>query len=146
MKDYSKDFDGHLILYCKGHYTCKDGFLVGLRRIFDARSGVPTTSNHMDHSVANRLFNICINSSEVTLDQLITNMHRELWTKEVFKNAEGYTALETLVLLYASYIRYRSVKQEDGTILLKLPKPKKRIYNKILKGGDYDYSIYNQMV
>ena len=45
-----ENFEGHLVLYCKGWYSVKDvEFLVGLRRIWAVRCGFDV--EHIDKSI-----------------------------------------------------------------------------------------------
>ena len=141
MKDFSEDFYGHVILYCKNHYTCKNGLIYGLRRMFAARCGVPSDTNDMDDNIANRLFNLCIITTGMGAAHLMSVVHRE-----ISKNHDGIPTLHILIKLYASYVAFSSVKDDEGNVILKLPKPKKRVYNKILNAKDFDYAIYNEMV
>jgi len=137
-----ENFEGHLVLYCKGWYSIKDvDFLTGLRRIWAVRCGfdVEHIDKSIDEYIANALYKTLKKVAPQKTEYLTELIHKEV-SKTYLSTYEGLSVIETLIMIYRSEIWSVSVK-ENGKTLIKLPKPQKRLFKKIVNGkGEYtDY-------
>lgn len=135
-------FEGHLVLYCKGHYAVnKVDFLTGLRRIWAVRCGfdVEHIDKSIDEYIANALYKIVKKVKPNKVEYLFELIHKEV-SKTYLSTYEGLNTIETLIMIYRSELWDTQVK-DKGKTLIKLPKPQKRLFKKIVSGkGEYtDY-------
>lgn len=139
------DFDGHIVLYCKGWYYQDDvDFLVGLRRIWAIRCGYDYQENDKsaDEYIADRLFKIIVQTNpKLDFIHFQRRLHKEL-SKTYLSTYNGLDTIECLIKIYRSELMMLQIK-EVRKILIKLPKAKKRVFSRILKGrGEYnDYKL-----
>ena len=136
------NFEGHLTLYCKGHYaTNKVDFLTGLRRIWAVRCGfdVEHIDKSIDEYIANALYKIVKKVKPNKVEYLFELIHKEV-SKTYLSTYEGLDTIETLIMIYRSELWDAQVK-DKGKTLIELPKPQKRLFKKIVSGkGEYtDY-------
>ena len=138
-------FDGHIILYCKLHYKCSKEFIEGLRIIWSIRCGYDYIPNDksVDESIANKLYDLLTVISPNKIKHLQETIHNEIGNNFRY---EDCTALETLIYIYVGKISTKLIKEKVGKYyhtIIQLPKPKKRLFNRILKGkGTYkDYYL-----
>lgn len=133
-------FEGHLVLYCKGWYSVKDvDFLTGLRRIWAIRCGfdVEHIDKSIDEYIANALYKTLKKLNPKKIEYLSELIHKEV-SKTYLSTYEGLSTIETLIMIYRSEIWAVSIK-ENGKTIIKLPKPQKRLFKKIVKGkGEYN--------
>ncbi len=139
-------FEGHIVLYCKGHYNVKDvDFLVGLRRIWAVRCGllVEHISKRVDESIADELYRILEQTIPQRMPYLWQIIHRDIENDWKFKDL---SPLERLIMIYNSEIHMTQTKEKvnkNYKWLIKLPKPQKRLFKRIVSGkGQYnDYNL-----
>lgn len=144
-------FQGHLILYCKGHYKTKD-FFEGLKMIWAVRCGYnyKDTSEYTIRYIADDMYNIIKTTSPERLDYLMNILHREIG-HELFWKPENMTPIESMVWEYRGILNNLQVRESDGKggfiDLIELPKPQKRIFNRILRGNGRfeDYDLINSL-
>lgn len=142
-------FDGHLVLWCKGHYSAEDetSLFDELKRIWAIRCGLE--SRHVDHYsfeyIANRLYKIlvaCQPEKEAYLHELI---HKELTTSIGYP--DNLSPIQKLILIYRSQLGNLKIREtysgEVVTLLISLPTPQPEIFKRITAGhGEYgDYEI-----
>lgn len=139
------EFDGHIVLYCKGWYYQEDvDFLVGLRRIWAIRCGYDYEENDksIDQYIANRLYKIILEANpNINLIDFQIRVHNEM-AKDYLSRYQGLSTIEKLIKIYKSEIMMLQIR-DDKKVLVKLPKEKKRVFSRILKGkGEYnDYKL-----
>lgn len=140
-----KGFDGHIILYCKYHYNHSKNPLEDLKKIWSIRCGYPY--NEKDNSavkpIINRLYKILL-STEIDSSSFQEQLHDHLlnW---LYKEM---STIDKLIYFYMSKISNITINKQIGNkwiTLIKLPKPKKRVFNRIIRGnGRYeDYKLIN---
>lgn len=138
-------FEGHIILYCKNHYNSSGNMLEDLKRIWAVRCGYSYDKN--DNSMIISIVSVLYKILSPTIDDLVSfneSLHAHLlsWL---------YSEMDInnkLISFYVSRIANMQIKDKvDGKLveLVKLPKPKKRVFNRILRGnGRYeDYKLIN---
>jgi len=137
-----ENFEGHIVLYCKGWYSVKDvDFLTGLRRIWAVRCGfdIEHIDRSIDEYIANALYKTLKKINPNKIEYLFEIIHKEV-NKTYLSTYQGLSTIETLIMIYRSEIWQVSVKENDKQ-LIKLPKPQKRLFKKIVSGkgdsGDY---------
>jgi hypothetical protein len=141
---------GHIVLYCKGWYKHED-FFDGLKRIWAVRCGYDyehTDSRTLEY-IADEMFNILWEvSSPERIKHIMRNVHRGLIP--FLKSEEKLTPIEALIHQYGIHLSNLQIKETDKEsgkrhTLVKLPKPQKRVFNRILRGnGRYkDYELIN---
>ena len=144
-----KAIEGHVVLYCKGHYSfAGNDWLVGIRRIWATRWGLlneHTEDKGADEYIANELFKLFKLLNPVKAEYFHEIMHKEICDNFRY---EGLNSLERLILLYRSEIQMVQIREKRGKryyFLVKLPNPKKKVFERILKGkGEYnDYKLIN---
>lgn len=135
------DFQGHLTLLCKGHYKYKDIF-AAFRMIWAIRCGYDyqeEKNNFVDQHIANELYDIVKKLCPHKISYLHELIHKELSNSWRYENL---TPLECIILIYRSEIMMVEVKSKVGKKwknFIKLPKPKKQVFNRILRGnGRYE--------
>lgn len=139
-------FQGHIVLYCKGHYKVKKtDFFEGLKMIWAIRCGYDYETFRKDILIyiANEMYEIISTCLPHKLPYLMEIIHREVgaesWTKP-----QGLTPIEAIIWEYRSIISGMKVKElKEGrkrySWLVKLPKPQNKLFNRILNGkGEYE--------
>ena len=141
------DLKGHIILYCKNHYTCPKGPLEGLRMIWAIRCGYPYTEgdNSCDKNIAKELYSILVELCGFSASRLQEIVHEEL--AYPFRYLEE-KPLAKLIYIYRGEIINLQIKEKVNTNyrwIIKLPKPNKRVFNRILRGNGRfnDYKLIN---
>ena len=139
-----KDFDGHIVLYSKNWYHVKDvDLLTGLRRIWAIRCGL--LEEHVDVSsypyIADGLYKIIKVVSPERFSRLQETIHRDIDNNFRYENL---TPIERIIHIYMSEISGAQIRENRGKgykALVKLPKPQKRLFKRIVRGnGEYqDY-------
>ena len=127
-----ENFEGHILLYCKGNYQVKDvDFLVGLRRIWACRCGfnVEHIDRSIDEYIANALYKLLKKLEPHKIDYLFELIHKEV-SKTYLSYYEGLSTIETLIMIYRSHLWQVTVR-ENGKTLIKL-KPQKRLFKREL--------------
>lgn len=145
-----KPIEGRMVLYCKGHYKCDAGLLEGLRMIWAARCGYEHTpgEKRVDLHIAEELYGILYKLWDGGPVDLQRRVHSYL-ANDLNWHGEELTAFEKLIRAYRSLISQVQVNEHDadGKVvpIVKLPKPAKRVFNRILRGnGRYeDYKLLN---
>lgn len=139
------EFDGHIVLYCKGwYYQDNVDFLVGLRRIwaFRCRYDYEEDDKSIDQYIANRLYQIILETTpNIDLINFQIRVHSEL-AKDYLNMYQGLSSIERLIKIYKSELLCLTIV-ENKKVLIDLPKVKKRVFSRILKGkGEYnDYKL-----
>lgn len=148
------NFQGHIVLYCKGHYTFPKGakgFFEGLKMIWAIRCGYDydlTTQNTLSY-IANDMYEILEKCAPTKLSVLMKKLHSEInpvYPGLSFK-PNDMTPIEAIIWEYKSMLSNLQIKEKDKLFtdeyinLIKLPEPLPDIFNRILKGkGEYgDY-------
>src|SRR5688572_19612389 len=101
MKELSI-IDGHIILYCKGHYSCNISFLTGLRRIWGIRCGLSEEhiNKSIDRYIANHLYDILKIINPKKVEYLHEIIHENLDNK--IRYEDDLSSIEKLILIYKS--------------------------------------------
>ena len=149
MIQLEEKFDGHIILYCKSHYSVKDvDFLTGLRRIWAVRCGfgVEHIDNKIDEYIADRMYLIIEQVKPNRLKDIWQIIHRDLADNSHWNGRENLTPIQKLIWIYRDIIwRLQIMETKEGKLktLIKLPKPQKRLLKRIVSGkGEYnDYKL-----
>lgn len=148
MKNYSTlkidGFDGHLVLYCKNHYNVKNiDLITGFQRMWAVRCGYGIEcidKGSLEH-IADRLFKILSQTNGFDSVHFLKRLHNEV-SKTYLNRYEGLTPIEILIYFYASEIMQLQVYDTKSKItFIELPKPKKRLFNRILK-GNWEFDDY----
>jgi len=142
-------FQEHLVLYCKGHYYASDvDFVEGLKRIWAIRCGYDYKNepSAVGTYIANELYKIITICLPYSLPHIQELLHRSLGNRlgSSFK-PDNLEPIDIILWEYKNIIAQLQVKKEqpDGKYetLIKLPKPKKQLFNRIVRGngkyGDY---------
>lgn len=137
-------FDGHIILLCKNYYTMKSGLVESLKMIWAIRCGYDYKKDN--NSSLRYIMNHLYKMVDKTINDHVAfheKMHESL-TSFSYKNLE---LIETLIHFYCSELAFLQIREKTSNnkwnILVKLPKPNKRVFNRILNGnGRYeDYKL-----
>lgn len=136
MIELEEKFDGHIILFLKNHYKSKGDLFTGLRRIWAVRCNFPfdCIDKSLDTYIANRLYRILEKTQPNKIPHLHEIIHHEI-SKDYLGTYKDLTHIEALIKIYSKELTWLTIK-EDGKTLIKLPKPKKRVFTQILKGND----------
>ena len=136
---------GHIILYCKLHYGV-DGvsFIDGFKRLWAVKC--KSNDDDMLDYIANYLFEIICIVSDFDAVEFQKRLHLSLFEY----NPRKKSAIELIISFYIFQLanlkiaKYNPISGKTK-MLLSLPKPKKRLFKRILKGkGDYnDYNLLN---
>ena len=135
-------FQQHIILYCKGVYNSKNiDFFEGLRKIWAIRCGYDykNTNKDVDIYIANNMYEIISQCMPNKLPYIMEIIHREVGN-QVFYKPQNMTPIQAIIWEYRSLlctmqIRERINGQKRWKWIIKLPKPKKQIFNRILRGN-----------
>lgn len=153
MITLEEKFDGHIILYCKGHYNLKDvDFILGLQRIWAVRCGL--SFEHIRGSfneyMADRLFVIFKTCNPKKQEWFYQIFHKEFCDDWKYGDVIG---IDRIIHIYANELAQLQIKEAKVKLsgkpmlgyvtLIKLPKPQKRLFKKIVsgKGGYNDYKL-----
>lgn len=147
MKDLDK-FEGHIVLYCKGYYNLDNvRFIEGLQRIWAVRCGldVEFANSHLNENIADALYRIMEKLIPNKLEYLWQIIHREV-AKTYLSQYEGLSCIEKLIMIYRSNIMRIRIKEKvhkNYRTLIKLPKPKRQVFKRIVLGnGEFnDYKL-----
>lgn len=141
------NFDGHLILLCKGHYfkpINNISIFRAFRLLWAIRCGHPVPEENdkgADEYIADKMYEIIVKLKRQDYLDFQKRLHRELSSTYDYRY-EGLSNLERLLLVYRSEIMMLQIKEKKGKrykAIIKLPKPEKRVFNRILKGkGRYE--------
>jgi hypothetical protein len=137
-----KGFKGHLVLYCKGQYEVKD-FFEGLKRIWAIRCGYDYkfTSNDTLSFIAMELYEILLETqSPQKMKWIMEQLHRNLAPKYRGDFVETLSPIEAVIWEYRSHLCNMQVKERNENTgkyywLVKLPKAKPQVFNRILRGN-----------
>ena len=153
MIQLEEKFDGHIILYCKNHYNLKNvDFIVGLQRIWAVRCGlsVESINNSFNEYMADKMHEIFAKCNPKKLHYFHQILNKGLCDEWRY---EGLSAIERVIMIYANELAQLQVKESKAklsgrpmsgyTTLIKLPKPQKRLFKRIVSGkGEYnDYKL-----
>jgi hypothetical protein len=141
-----RGIEGHIILYLKNRYSVPDvGLLEGLRKIWAIRCGYDydEKDKSSDEYIANELWRIFKLTMPDKIDFFMNIIHREINSTWRF---DTVIPLERLIYIYCSELSGLTVREKIGEkyhTLIILPKPKKRVFKRILRGnGRYkDYEL-----
>lgn len=138
-------FQGHIILYCKSHYRVEDvDFITGLRRIWAVRCGhdVEHIDNSSDEYIANEMYRIIKATMPKKLNYFHEIVHKQLGSRFMFKDERNKTPLERLINIYGTELALMQVREKRNVYfknIIKLPRPQRRLFNRILSGkGRYE--------
>ena len=137
-------FQGHIILYCKLHYGVDDvSFIDGFKRLWIAKCKEDGSDDMLDY-IANYLFEIICTVSDFDAVEFQSRLHLSLFEY----NPKKKSAIELIISFYIFQLSNLKTSEYDSIsgkikMLLTLPNPKKRVFNKIISGkGDYiDYKL-----
>ena len=137
-------FQGHIILYCKLHYGVDSvSFIDGVKRLWIAKCKDDGSDDMVDY-IANYLFEIICTVSEFDAVEFQSRLHLSLFEY----NPKKKSAIELIISFYIFQLSKLKTSEYDSIsgkikMLLPLPNPKKRVFNKIISGkGDYiDYKL-----
>lgn len=149
MIQLEETFDGHIILYCKGHYNLKEvDFITGLQRIWAVRCGISVEQIRpsMNEYIADKLHEIFAKCSPQKLNYFHQILNKGLCDDWSYK---GLSAIERVIMIYRNELSQLKIRESKAKIsgkpmsgyvtLIKLPKPQKRLFKKIVKGkGEYN--------
>lgn len=137
-------FEGHIILYCKNHYNGSDNTREDLEKIWAIRCGY--SYEHSDNSsiiaIINALSSILFQNID-DKQRLLEDLHNHL-LNYLYRNKN---IVDMLISFYVGRIANIQIKEKLNNgkwiTLVKLPKPQKRLFNRILRGnGRYeDYKL-----
>jgi len=146
MIKLEENFDGHIILYCKGHYTAKDvDFISGLQRIWAVRCGlqIEHISDNIKEYIADHLHTIFVKCNPKKQEYFYQILNKGLCDEWKY---EGLNAIERVIMIYSNELGQLQIKNRTASgwhTLIKLPKPQKRLFKRIVNGkGNYnDYKL-----
>lgn len=138
---------GHIVIYCKGLYDYKD-FFEGLKMIWAVRCGYDYkhTSSDTYTYIANDMFKIIMLCKPERLEHIVETIHRDINPAWYNLLPKDLTPIQYLILQYRNVLSNLQVKDKltkNYRTLIKLPRPKKATFNRILRGkGKYsDYEL-----
>ena len=134
MIQLEEKFDGHIILYCKGYYNLKDvDFIVGLQRIWAIRCGlsVEYINSSINEYIADHLHEIFVKCNPSKLSYFHQILNKGICDEWMYKNLSG---IERVIMVYINELMQLQIKEEKRKILIKLPKPQKRLFKRIVSG------------
>lgn len=140
-----KGLHGHIILMCKHHYKYNN-LLSALRMLWAIRCGYEYKEDDKsaDRYIANDLYELFMSVNPEKALNFHETIHEEICNTFRYPN---YSPLEILISLYCSELSNLTIRQNiDGKWIsvIKLPKPKKQLLNRIFRGnGRYDdYKLF----
>lgn len=141
-------FDGHIILYCKGHYGASSNvsFFDGLRRIWAVRCAIDIKhiNKRHDEFIANHLLEIIKLVEPKKVEWMYEILHKRLVNPLPWVD-DDLTPIEIVIRYYGEILSNMKINEllDDGVYikLVSLPKPQKALFNRIIRGkaktGDY---------
>jgi hypothetical protein len=138
MKELSS-FDGHLVLYCKKHYSVPNvDLILGLQRMIGVYCGNDAKDIAKRHILTKLSKIVSILYSDWNIEQILSHVHEAITNKWY----EDLSVEHKLIVEYVVLICHVQTKQ-GRKILVKLPKPQKRLFKRIIRGnGNYnDYKL-----
>lgn len=143
-------FDGHIILYCKGHYGAllDVSFFEGLRRIWAVRCGIEVQyiNKRFDEYIANHMLDIIKLVQPKRMDWIYETLHKHLVNPAPWVDKD-LTPIELVIRHYGDILSNLQINErlDDGSLinLVSLPKPQKGLFNRIINGKAKkdDYSL-----
>lgn len=138
-------FKGHIVLFCKHHYGDTSNLVEKLKMIWAIRCGYPysETDNSVLRIIANELYSIILEYSSKDAKWLQELVHERI-TSWIYADQKP---INSLIIFYCCEIMNIQVKEKvtenKWKTLIKLPKPQKRLFKRILSGkGKYeDYKL-----
>lgn len=136
-------FQGHIVLYCKGHYDTPKGdkgFFEGLKMIWAIRCGFDYKQSSRDvlTYIANDMYNIIAECEPKRLPHLMDLLHREIG-KQAFYKPKDMTPIEAIIWEYRGILCdmqiMRKTEDEKWECLVKLHRPYYQVFNRILRGN-----------
>ena len=156
-------FQGHLVLYCKGHYhrTKKNSkemditsareksqhdFFEGLKMIWAVRCGYdynPTESDRVLEYIADEMFEIIAECKKLDSIERVKHfmdvLHKEVHN-QAFHKPKDMSPIRALIWEYRTILVHLQVKERpEGkkrhVPIVKLPKPMKQTFFRILNGN-----------
>jgi hypothetical protein len=137
-------FQKHIIFYCKGHYHIPDthkGFFEGLKMIWAIRCGYDYKHTGKDTLtyIANDMYEIIATCMPKRLPYLMDTLHREINPFSSYGKPQDMSPIEAIIWEYRSMLSNMQIrKKPEGkkryVWLVKIDKPQKQLFNKILKG------------
>lgn len=146
MIQLEEKFDGHIILYCKGHYDLRDvDFILGLQRIWAVRCGLSFEhiSNRLNEYIADHLHEIFAKCKPNKLPYFHQILNKGLCDEWQY---EGLNAIERVIMVYTNELMQLQIKEGANgkyKTIIKLPKPQKRVFKGIVSGNEKynDYKL-----
>ena len=145
-------FQGHVVLFCKGHYKIND-FFEGLKMIWAIRCGYDYNPNEGDRVleyIADDMLKIIIKCRNINTPEkmlhLMDVIHKEV-TNQAFWKPKDMSPIKAIIWEYRSIISQLTVREKpEGKKrykpIINIPKPMKQTFNRILNGNgkytDYD--------
>lgn len=137
-------FKAHIVLYCKHHYEIPNGdkgFFEGLKMVWAIRCGYDykfTSEDTMSY-VANDMYEIIQTCLPDKISFLMNVLHREIGNQAFWK-PKDMLPIEALIWEYRRVLCDLQVKEQDKVskkwrTLVKLPKPQRQLFNRILRGN-----------
>lgn len=144
MIQLEEKFDGHIILYCKGHYNLNNvDFITGLQRIWAVRCGlsIENINNSFNEYIADHLHEIFAKCKPNKLSHFHQILNKGLCDEWNYK---GLSGIERVIMVYVNELAQLQIKESKAklagkpmsgyTTLIKLPKPQKRMFKGIVSG------------
>lgn len=139
-------FQGHIVLLCKGHYDYDCDFFEAIGRIWAIRCGwdYEHFTDDTYEYIADDMYNIILQCFPDNLRHIQRNIHKNLtWS---IGRPKDLTPIKALIWEYRSVISGMQIKEKpEGRMnyrfMVKLPRPKRNIFNRILR-GDGKYKDY----
>lgn len=129
-----KGFDGHLILWCKDHYSMNNeiDLFLQITRIWEVRCGLPVDSLKGQYvNIVDHMYKI-LQKTDPIINVLHEIVHREICNEFMYHNK---TPIERLLLIYKNRISQLQVYDtKTNKVLIKLPRIKKGIFKSIIEG------------
>ena len=150
------DFQGHIVWLCKGRYSSPVDFFTAIKRIWEIRFGLETDSLREGdlRYIANEMYAIVKQTQGFNEQDFQERLHKEL--------VEGFyegSAIRKVIWLYRGHLcvlkikelpsKYKNLPLEEQvekrySTIVKLPKPKVRLFKKII-GGRGEFNDYENI-
>ena len=105
------------------------------------------TDKHTLAYIANDMYKIIQKCSPNVCERLFDTIHRELASRFTSTKPKDMTPIEAIIWEYRSILNQLSVREKiknKWVPIIKLPKPKKQIFNRILRGNGA-YTDYHKI-
>lgn len=139
-------FQGHIVLLCKMHYKYEDIFQA-LKKIWAIRCGYDykDAGDDVYAYIAIDMYKIIKLCEPNRFDHYMDSILREISFKG-FSKPKDMTPIQAIIWEFRSILCNLQIKEKDSKgkyiTLIKLPKPMKMVFNRILRGNgrykDYD--------